>query len=310
MHGVIDVMRVHDVFGIRTEDMKAHAGRALATVCLHALIAFTTETLPIQFSLDDSFVSLFSRSGEEERPSEDLTIENARATINDSPITLTKTQSVISNGPQTERLAEEEKAANPRSMRATSQDLETPPLVVEKSGSTSPSFGNPVQTKRPSLKEYLTVNVSIDAIRYVTLITHISKRIKGQIVSSENLNLISLLTPAEPHRLGKLFDAELQQPGVPSKKIVARVIEFPKVPSYLLEDLYLEYCYRNEMGYEVLVPLTGIACEPPKLFILMPRYKQSLHQFVYDAAATDEATRKIMKYCCAGTLKIDNWWTT
>lgn len=286
------MLRTHDALGIVTMDTRKDIGKALATVCLNAIMIFVTETLPMQFSLDDGFISLFIRTADDERQAGDVTAENSRA-LNESFLGGPgKNRSFTVNIPaeKKEQPEEDEKVRSGSSsvggrQKAHSQDLAGIPNGSETANNNDISTTYS-RTKRQSLKEYMAMNMSLEAIR---------KRIKGQIVTSEQIKLQNTLSTAE-HKLGKVYDAELEQNAMPPKKAAVRVIEFAKIPSYLLENLYLEFCYRKETEYEVLTPLVGISCEPPKLYIVMPKYKMSLNQYIYEKEHKVEELIKVIKY--------------
>jgi hypothetical protein len=57
----MDVLQAMDSFGIDTKDSNKHMLDAILTICINTLVVFATETLPLQFSLDDAYLSLFTR---------------------------------------------------------------------------------------------------------------------------------------------------------------------------------------------------------------------------------------------------------
>lgn len=260
------MLRVFDIFNLYTKDFDLV--KSPLCICFEVVIIFTTETLPIQICLDDSYVSLFSNQEEDEENESSNRIEEAKSEMQRSIRSVSSgTQSV----PEAKISLEEEKTFPTSHGTESVHDMSK--VVVE------------TGKKRIAFKEYAATNMSVDAIR---------KRIKGRIIASQQFKLQAAFSSAS-HKLGKIFDADLDLGGGNVKKVAIRIIEFSKLPSYLIEDLYLECCYRVENTFEALVPLLGISCEPPKLYLLMPKYALSLHQYIYEKSATNQERAKIIR---------------
>jgi hypothetical protein len=141
------------------------------------------------------------------------------------------------------------------------------------------------ETARLSFTEYASRNVSISTI---------TKLIKSDLLSSSDVKLKALYS-SNKKKLGAIYKAE----ATPSKgdvQLAARTFTLNKIPSYLVESIYLEMAYNKENRYKSLVPILGLVCEPPTLTFLTPWYKLSLNQFIYQNEITDKEKLKAILY--------------
>ncbi|MDR3549558.1 MAG: hypothetical protein P4M11_15040 [Candidatus Pacebacteria bacterium] len=258
-----------------TSDTKKELSKALATIAMNTVIAFATEALPLQIALSDDFINLFSRSPADVDQDADLAAERQKTPINESAISAAerKNSVTIISIPNEETKGQKENG--------------TPSGTQNAGQSSTPTVGQSPRKKRLLLKEYVRLNLSLDAIR---------KRIRGQVATLDQITLKQAFSPAIPEKLGRIFEAELAQPGVPTRTVAVRLVNLEKIPSYLLEGLYLELCYRLETAYDVMVPIMGIACESQKLYFIMPKYALSLSQYIYEKEVQESERRKIIKY--------------
>ncbi len=141
--------------------------------------------------------------------------------------------------------------------------------------------GQRILRRRKPFKDYVATK-SIDTIRKLS---------DKQIFNPEQLTLQAPISSL-PHKLGKIYNAIC--PG--TQNTVVRLIEFPKMPSYLIENVYLELCYRNENAFSELVPVLGVACAPQKLYMVMPKQELSLHQYIYEKMGDDKDRLRVIKY--------------
>ena len=256
------MLRTFDALGIQTDKSLEEPGKALCSICQTALIMLVTETIPIQVSLDDAFIRLFTSEMSTDGLSQLDEVKSQTSEVRPS------TNAYSANMLEPKTTDEFKAAAGPK---ADSDSLA--------------SLAVPIAKRRVAFKEYAAANMSIEAI---------SKQIKGQIVSSNDIKLRDAFS-AGANKMGKMHDGEVELQGE-KKEVAIRVIEFNKIPRYLLENLYLEICYRKENQYEVLIPLLGLACEPPKLYLITPKYKLSLHQCIYQKDLPPKEKLQIIQY--------------
>jgi len=129
--------------------------------------------------------------------------------------------------------------------------------------------------KRKSLLQYTEENTSL---------ADIMTCIKEHLINTKSISQQRLFYNKEKN-LGMIYKSEIELKEK-KEQVAVRLIEFNKIPKYLLENLYLEMAYYKENKFPLLVPIVGLACEPPKLYILTPWYKTSLHQFIYAKSRT------------------------
>lgn len=137
-------------------------------------------------------------------------------------------------------------------------------------------------TKRKTLKQYTEENTSL---------TEIMGRIKEDLINSKDITQQTLVSNKEKN-LGIVYKSELKGSN---KQFAARLMEFNKIPKYLLENLYLELAYYKENKFVGLAPIVGLVCEPTKLYVLTPWYQNSLHQFTYSKERTSQENLRIIK---------------
>eukprot|EP00826_Nyctotherus_ovalis_P053448 TRINITY_DN6953_c0_g1_i11.p1 TRINITY_DN6953_c0_g1~~TRINITY_DN6953_c0_g1_i11.p1 ORF type:complete len:207 (-),score=60.12 TRINITY_DN6953_c0_g1_i11:543-1163(-) len=138
--------------------------------------------------------------------------------------------------------------------------------------------------RRKTLTQYTKENVSL---------SDILTRVKENLVNSKDISQQMLFSNKDKN-LGMIYKSEIELRGV-KQQVAVRLIEFTKTPKYLLESLYLEMAYYKENRFAGLVPIEGLSCEPPKLYILTPWLKNSLHQFIYAKERTLPENLKIIK---------------
>jgi len=161
--------------------------KALINACIMAIIVFATETLPIQFALDDAFIRLFSR--ERESMAEPERVEETKVSLNESFLSAGRSHNATSNASFEGKIQAEETKGN------TSKTPPTDPLQLNIQPNIS-VVSTAASRRRMSYKEYSSMNMSIESIR---------KRIKGQIITSEQFKLLSAFSTV-PHKLGKIYD--------------------------------------------------------------------------------------------------------
>jgi hypothetical protein len=141
---------------------------------------------------------------------------------------------------------------------------------IEQSKDDTKSDMRASKPKRKSLLQYTEENTSL---------ADIMGRIKENLINIKNISQQTLFSNKEKN-LGIIYKSELELKGT-KQQVAVRLIEFSKIPKYLLENLYLEMAYYKENKFPLLVPILGLAYEPSKLYILTLWYKTSLHQYVY-----------------------------
>lgn len=135
-----------------------------------------------------------------------------------------------------------------------------------------------------SFKEYLAKSISIDKI---------FGQIKDNIIPSADIKMNKKISNNK-NSLGKIYNAEVDINEVKTQ-VSARVVTLEKIPSYLIESIYLEMAYYKENYFNSLTPILGLSCEPPTLFILSPWYELSLRKFIYgDETTCTEKLRTIL----------------
>ena len=149
---------------------------------------------------------------------------------------------------------------------------------------TDSSFGVRAETQviepvRLSFKEYASKHVSVSTI---------TKLIKSDLLCSSDVKLKTLYSCSKK-KLGAIYKAKLDKED---KQLAARTFTLNKIPSYLVESIYLEMAYNKENNYKSLVPIVGLVCEAPTLIFLTPWYNLSLNQFIYQKETTDEEKLK------------------
>ena len=118
-------------------------------------------------------------------------------------------------------------------------------------------------------------------------------RIKDEIISSKDI-IEEVLYLNKEHKLGRIYNAEIILKKR-KRKVAVRTIEFKKVPSYLLENVYLEMGFYKEEAYSTLVPVIALSCEPPKIHIVTLWYQTSLHQYIYKEEHTSKENIEMIK---------------
>lgn len=240
MHGIFVVLLVHNFLGTDTDNFKENLGKAVIHVCIIGLMVFFTDALPIQHSLDDSFVSLFTKDIE----------------------------------------AEESKSSFPEPAGSENKN-EAAPLNIEETKTTTEIVE---KRKRFSLKEYTEKNLSLNDM---------IAKIKDKIVKPEDIKLNEIIS-SQPNSLGKIYKAQAKLNNT-EQTVAVRLIEFPKLPSYLLEGVYLEMAYYKENQCDCLVPLLGFSCNSPKLFFIMPQYEYTLNQLIYHVKLSPQEKLKAIR---------------
>ena len=64
MRGIFQVLFFNDAFGIDVDDSSNNFGKAILTVCVLGIFVFFSDTLPIQYSLDDQVMKFFCKNSE------------------------------------------------------------------------------------------------------------------------------------------------------------------------------------------------------------------------------------------------------
>jgi hypothetical protein len=150
--------------------------------------------------------------------------------------------------------------------------------------------------KRQTFKAYAAMKMSVEEIR---------TRLKSRLIDSAQFKLEEIIASSANNKLGKVYSASPINNYALPPKMAIRVIEFAKMPSYIIEDLYLELCYRSENHFDVLVPLIALVCESPKLYIVMPKYQFSLHHLIYQSSMTPPEKLRLIKYFPYYSLKAE-----
>jgi len=269
-NGVLDIIIASNIERFDELEKSSEFGEKILSVCVIPVIILITETLPIQFSLDDGFVSLFVKTSE----TNSQVVEEIK---------------VNSGEPMSSSKAEEKVPSNISEVKTNATIIE--PSNNEKLVPAAPSryvssFVNAMPSrKRMSYKEYSGKNTSVESVK---------NRAKGLLINSKDIVLGDMIS-GNMNKLGKIFDAKIRIQKV-EKQVAVRVIEMSKITIYQTEPLYQEVGYRNEYPYEdTISPLLGFACEPPKIFIVMPKYKTSLNQLIYDKNLTSKRQHNLMK---------------
>lgn len=134
-----------------------------------------------------------------------------------------------------------------------------------------------------SFRDYASKNISIGAVK---------KIIKDEIMSSKDIELKTLITKTQ-NKLGLIYKAKAKLNNE-EMDVAARIIKFAKIPSYLIEGLYLEMAYYKENVHPSLVLILGVACEPPTLYLLSAWKGLSLHHFIYSEGTSDKERLKMI----------------
>ncbi len=245
-----------DAFGINTDQSEHEVHKALLTVCLQGALVFVSESLPIQYVLDDGYIHLFCVPEAVSRPTG-------------------QAQTLLEAGKADERLPE-------RTTGALAEETKQDQVETGVRENNSRPAPRKLQKPRLPFKDYAATK-SIETIK---------RSIGERVVDVGEIKLQGPISTL-PRKLGTMHTATYRDMG----QLAVRIIEFAKLPSYVLEDVYLELCYRAEHSFEDLVPITGVACESPKLYLLMPKQELSLHQYIYEKMGDANDRLHTILYC-------------
>lgn len=129
------------------------------------------------------------------------------------------------------------------------------------------------EPSRMSFKEYAARKMSVGEV---------TKLIKNELLSSKDVQLKTLFSSGGK-KLGAIYKAEAKL-GKTNMQLAARTITFNKLPTYLLETIYLELAYTKENtnhAHTSVTPTVGLVCERGTLTFLAPWHKESLSQFIH-----------------------------
>lgn len=307
VHGIMDLLMVHDVFHIRTSSPTTELAKALLSLCVSAAIIFCTETLPIQLFLDDEFLSLFVEQPKSPRTSLHMK-ENKKLEISLSPAINPEVKNMEEKKEEKQNkntiTKEERRPPSPKRestpitsiSEAKEEEEEDKNLNAKINKKNRTASENPTEDKslqqeflprsksRKSLQEYLSIKQSLE-----TLIKHVSKKLvaPSQFKLFEDISCL-------PEKWGKITQCEMNSKM--GERLAVRVIECGKLPSYLIENLYVELQFREENPISELCPIISVCCEENRILLFMPKYAESLHKKIYEKELSKVEQITLLKY--------------